>query len=193
MVSDYYPRYGTYGLFSRGLDRFVYVSERDLGITYHAAQLLSSKLRLLVCVLDEDTCIYNKDAIKFGLEPQADAHLLNPTVVIINSQDILYKGMPQAFNMRKFKAYQDHIDFVIRASSASFILRTSLGFDPSFYSNFFDKFTTDQKGNLFNQIDKILYLENTKDQALAKLHLVFPLDAWWQEKSKFFFELLGEK
>jgi hypothetical protein len=175
------------GIYSNNLERFILI-KKDLWVTLSTARLLSSKLCLTVFLIELDSNITNNNCLTWGLvNPElavSDRQLAR--LSIIQSHDIVdLKSFSPDIDRNKMLDYHQFSEFVYASLESAWITDALLNpGDQKFFINLIDpEFTLTQVSDntgmdesFLYQINKILYLSNNKQEALASFENLFIQD-----------------
>lgn len=196
-----------YGIFSPSFDRFLTVDDLDIWMMFETSKILSSKISCVTCVLDlKETNQINKDnCLQYGLrhrqrEPiyggsASSNHKQTPTLLRISHDLISNKGYPQELvddgQKKMLHELKEYAEFVliclysIHIADASRNLWPDLKYleafnDKNFPEDFKDRFDgTDAPKGMLEEIKKILYYSNSKDQAIEKINQSWKLYSYY--------------
>jgi hypothetical protein len=113
---------GCYSIYSKGLDRFILVDRHDLHTTFQTAEILSSKISVIVYAIDKDifkdiNCldfsIINKTNEKVGYS-SALVSGQTPIFRLLDSNNIQFTGTPIDYkhfakSLEDLKRYADYV------------------------------------------------------------------------------------
>lgn len=163
-----------YAIYSNNLERFLLV-KNDLWTTFHSAKLLSSKLCLTVCEVNSNTNLTNSNCLTWSLEDTnlALSDRQVPRLLRLDRAVIDLKLPAVDMVYDKIVAYKNFSNFVYNCVNAAWytdaLLNTS---NQKYFLDILDldsnlEFSYDPliTGKSFlKEVDKILYLSNSKEE-----------------------------
>jgi len=169
-----------FGLYSNSLERFLNVS-CDLWITMHCARLLSSKMSICVCPIDDDN-INEKNCYKYGLKEPSDAKQnVQMSQLVSKTYGEEYKGDPLDISINTLSKHRSYIRFVFKIVKASWLTDAQL--NDSNHIDFLDLeadscFSLEQDsigfvGGFRKNIDHILYFSLDEEEVRSKINSFF--------------------
>lgn len=119
---------GCYALYAKGLDRFILIDRHDLHTTFQTAEILSSKISLIVYTVDKDifennNClefsIFNKTSERVGYS-SALVSGQTPMFRLLDSDNVCNIGIPADYknNYESLEKLQNYANFVHQYSYA---------------------------------------------------------------------------
>ena len=176
-----------YALYSNNFERFLFV-EKDLWVMLHTARLLSSKLCLTLCAIDNKIKIDNDICITWSLE--------DPNIALSDRQIARYldvkeavidtKQYPLDIDLETIKKYKEFIREIYKSVNAAWMTDACLNANNQFYfMNLLDiniglRNSSDNTGleiSFSKQIDQILYMANTKEEIILSFEKIFNQDS----------------
>jgi len=185
-----------YGIYLNNISRFLLISN-DLWMLMHTANLLSSKFTLCVCLISKEIQIDNTNCLTWTLEDPSMAatdrqiprlriindKLKDTGVILENEEWLSNQGLS---TLKLATEYQDFAKFVLAVSQASRMTDALLNSNnQQYFLNLLDsteditslRDETNLPGGFLHSIDKILYLANSKEDALQKMSMLIPEDS----------------
>jgi hypothetical protein len=206
----------SFGIYSLILDRFILVDNRDLTLVMKTANILLSKLQTLVyCLpadhqLTPDNCLnysmYNKTSQKVA----TSAALVAGTYPLLrqfpNNAEIVNSGVPEDFkshkeqldNIKNYTHFVNECNYAINLTQMIFDFDSNNTYSKDFIpTDWTDHFVIDQDRSslpqgIFFELQKILYLSHTVEEATDKIHKIWlehSTDQYWLRDG--FYSLLG--
>lgn len=184
---------GCYGLYAKGLDRFILIDRHDLHTTFQTAEILSSKIPLIVYAVDKDifensNClefsIFNKTNEKVGYS-SALVSGQTPMLRLLDSSNICNTGMPIDYkqNIESLDNLQDYANFVHQYSYAISLIEKIFNDNNSLIKELLpNEWLSDLSMSaetmistrpIMNKIKHELYMSSTVEEATEKI-----IDIW---------------
>jgi hypothetical protein len=185
-----------YGIYLNNISRFLLISN-DLWMLMHTANLLSSKFTLCVCLISKEIKINNSNCLTWTLEDPSMAisdrqiprlkivndKLKDTGVIIENEGWVKSQGLD---TISVISEYQEFAKFVLAVTQSARMTDALLNAsNQTYFLNLLDsteniislKDDTNLPGGFLYSIDKILYLANSKEDALSKMSMLIPDNA----------------
>lgn len=207
-----------YGIYSPGLDRFIFIAENDIWITLETAEIISSKLPTMVFVLPKsditnETCmqyaIGNKPRLKVN-NSTIYVGRQNPLLRMLYDDDVLVnEGLPKDYidrqdvldRLKSYTAFVNEQLYAINIANSFYNFIDTKSFMTNYIpeswtteiSTFADRSSVKQ--GIFFQLKHILYMSNDQYEAENKIQ------EFWLEHAKDqtaaflhgYYKVLGQK
>lgn len=210
LIESFYPgpaRGNVHAIYILSLDRFLLLDSFDIQVTLCAAKLLSSKMSLMTYILPHHSSMTNLNCLQWSIK-QSDsirlAEIEKPKMMVLDdSSNVVNTDFPTDLDPSLVIEQQRYALFTLRAVYAMRLTDMMLNYnDFGFFLKLFpgaqEKFkhsidNTKWPGGFQLNIEKILYLSETVEDALKKISMILPPSGYEKKKpySVSFYDLLG--
>jgi hypothetical protein len=206
---------GNYAIYAKGIDRFLLIDKFDLNVTFLVAEILSSKLPVMVFILPASVdmqsplnySIKDKSSLKIGSSSFVVVKQTPVLRVITDTNNIEYSGVPEDYknNLECLKEIEEYANFVKKYCHALLLAEKIYHFDSNYsftksvlpsdwlldFKNPPDR--SKSKDGIFFEIKQTLYISNSIYEAKNSIENIWincSTDQYWLMEG--FYKILNE-